>query len=251
MARRPVGLQELMHAMECFFVEFWNLSRLPISSDQDLIDKVKEAGKVDPWCINLPSKSRICHVRCNNGHDLAAHILPNAYALSSSSDIWMLNFAVWINKPDEYASHLQEFRAYYEEHEAEMPWIIWRDASPQHFPKSPTGDFETWGPDHFPCKPLNVSLNPQGELHTKDEALGVLTEGGWRNKLASPVMQKLSIPVMVTWNQSLPMWQWHHHYNPHWKFQGYGNGECTHSCHPSIYQLWIFQLYEILEGLSF
>ncbi|KAK9868414.1 hypothetical protein WJX84_008112 [Apatococcus fuscideae] len=240
--------QEFMHAMECFFVEFWDLTRLPISSNENLIDRVKEAGKVDPWCIHLPGKARICHIRCNNGHDLAVHILPNARSLSSSADIWLLNFAVWLNKAEDYTSHLQAFKEYYERNEQDMPFIIWRDGSPQHFPKSATGDFESWGPDHFPCKPLDVSLDSKDHLHTQDAALQILTEGGWRNKLAAPVMDSLGIPVLATWNQSVPLWQWHHHYNPHWAHQGYGNGECTHSCHPSVYQLWVYQLYALLDS---
>ena len=234
--------------MECFFVEFWDLTRLPISSNENLIDRVKEAGKVDPWCIHLPGKARICHIRCNNGHDLAVHILPNARSLSSSADIWLLNFAVWLNKAEDYTSHLQAFKEYYERNEQDMPFIIWRDGSPQHFPKSATGDFESWGPDHFPCKPLDVSLDSKDHLHTQDAALQILMEGGWRNKLAAPVMDSLGIPVLATWNQSVPLWQWHHHYNPHWAHQGYGNGECTHSCHPSVYQLWVYQLYALLDS---
>lgn len=237
-----------MHAFECFFVAFWGLNRQPISSDQSLIEKVKKAGGVDPWCIDLPEKTRICHIRCNNGLDLISDILPNAKALSTPKDIWQINFAVWINKHEDYAENLEAFQKHYEEHERDMPDIIWRDGTPQHFPKSATGDFEGWGGVNYPCKPLNVTLNSKGLLHTDDPELTILTQGGWRNKMATLVMQHLGIPVIATWNQSVPMWEWHHHYNPHWRYQGYGNGECTHSCHPSIYQVWIYQLWELFDS---
>ena len=35
-------------------------------------------------------------------------------------------------------------------------------------------------------------------------------EGGWRNKLSLPVIARLGIPVIHTWNLSVPMWEYHH-----------------------------------------
>ena len=35
--------------------------------------------------------------------------------------------------------------------------------------------------------------------------LQVVLEGGWRNKLARPVMAALGIPVIPIWNQTVPL----------------------------------------------
>ncbi|DBA69131.1 TPA: hypothetical protein ACH3X2_013099 [Trebouxia sp. C0005] len=39
--------------------------------------------------------------------------------------------------------------------------------------------------------------------------LKVVHEGGWRNQLSRPVMTALGIPVIETWNRSVPIWQYH------------------------------------------
>lgn len=70
----------------------------------------------------------------------------------------------------------------------------------------------------------------------------IIAEGGWRNKLALPVINALGIPIINTWNQSLPMWQFHTHFSEK-------HGDCTHMCHPSEYQYWVFELYQKLKAL--
>ena len=48
-------------------------------------------------------------------------------------------------------------------------------------------------------------------LSTGDTLLAqVIVEGGWRNRISDPVMAKLGIPVMRTWNLSVPLWEYHH-----------------------------------------
>ena len=65
----------------------------------------------------------------------------------------------------------------------------------------------------------------------------VMAEGGWRNRIALPYMHEAGIPVINTWNQSVHMWQYHQ------------ENDCTHSCHPSVYQYWVFELYRTLKSL--
>ena len=72
--------------------------------------------------------------------------------------------------------------------------------------------------------------------------LQVLAEGGWRNKIALPVLEGLGVPIIRTWNQSLPMWQYHTNYSEK-------DGDCTHMCHPSEYQYWVYELYRTLRTL--
>lgn len=46
------------------------------------------------------------------------------------------------------------------------------------------------------------------------------------------------IPILNTWNQSVPFWYVHR------------KGECTHWCQPSVYQLWIYMLWGLLQQLQ-
>lgn len=40
--------------------------------------------------------------------------------------------------------------------------------------------------------------------------LQIIVEGGWRNKMTLPVIERLGIPIMHTWNLSVPLWEYHH-----------------------------------------
>lgn len=63
----------------------------------------------------------------------------------------------------------------------------------------------------FSCKPMSsVTLLPDNALQSIDPAMGVIVGGGWRNRLTLPVIERLGIPVMHTWNQSVPLWEYHH-----------------------------------------
>jgi len=59
--------------------------------------------------------------------------------------------------------------------------------------------------------------------------------GGWRNQILTPVVAALGVPVLHTWNQTVPLWQYNHHYNPNCGDR-YDCGDCTHTCHPSMYE---------------
>lgn len=55
-----------------------------------------------------------------------------------------------------------------------------------------------------------------------------LQQGLWRNKAADAVMRSAGIPLIQSFNESVPMWRAHRDNG-----QGY---ECTHPCHPSLSQ---------------
>ncbi len=60
-------------------------------------------------------------------------------------------------------------------------------------------------------------------------------------QMTNEVMSKAGIPVVSTWNDTLPLWEFH-------RDNGHGL-ECTHFCAPSAPQLWLYLLYENLEQL--
>ncbi len=63
----------------------------------------------------------------------------------------------------------------------------------------------------------------------------VIVGGGWRNRILTPIVAALGVPVLHTWNQTVPLWQYNHHYNPNCGDR-YDCGDCTHTCHPSMYE---------------
>ena len=73
------------------------------------------------------------------GDWLVTDLAPKFGALGMRrADIMVLNFAVWVNVADEYAGNLAMWADYYRRHKAAMPFVLWRDASVQHF-DTPTG----------------------------------------------------------------------------------------------------------------
>ena len=55
------------------------------------------------------------------------------------SDIMVVNFAVWINKAAELEENLSLWADFYRRERQRLPFVIWRDASVQHF-DTPTGE---------------------------------------------------------------------------------------------------------------
>ncbi|EIE18670.1 hypothetical protein COCSUDRAFT_45154 [Coccomyxa subellipsoidea C-169] len=240
-------MQEFMRALQCFMYEFWDLETKPL--DTLIADKGATEGLIGGWCVLLPEQSRICHVRSNMGDWLVTNLLPRFARLGAlPSDIMILNFAVWINKAEELAANVMMWAEYYQRFRDSLPFTIWRDASIQHF-DTPTGDYKCDGcvdakpradDTGFNCKAMDlVTLNPANELETTDPAMQVILEGGWRNRVTLPVMEKLGIPIVHTWNLSVPLWQYHHSFQE--------KDDCTHWCHPSGYQVWIAQMHQTLR----
>ena len=77
--------------------------------------------------------------RSNMGDWLVTDLAPKFGALGvRRQDIMVLNFAIWVNVADEYAGNLAMWADYYRRHKAALPFVLWRDASVQHF-DTPTG----------------------------------------------------------------------------------------------------------------
>ena len=43
----------------------------------------------------------------------------------------------------------------------------------------------------------------------------VVLKGGWRNEIAYRMIPELDMPIMRTWNETVPIYFLHHHYNDH------------------------------------
>eukprot|EP00884_Botryococcus_braunii_P023107 jgi/Botrbrau1/9480/Bobra.0252s0098.2 len=236
--------QEFMRGVQCFFYEFWDLQTR--TQDVSFGGGPAVIGRtLGGWCVEMPESTRICHLRSNLGDWLAHTLLPLFPALGvKRTDVMVLNFAIWINSRQEYERNVSAFANYYQAHKEELPFTIWRDSSVQHF-DTPTGDYQCDGcpsPSYpFICQAIpNVTLNDRNELEADAFHVAEVVAGGWRNRIALPVMEQLGIPIMHTWNTSLPIFHFHHNFQE--------KDDCTHFCHPSPYQMWIWDMYKVLQA---
>ena len=61
-------------------------------------------------------------------------------------------------------------------------------------------------------------------------------------QIANGVMRDAGVPLVETWNETLPLWEFH-------RDNGAGL-ECTHYCFPSAPQLWTYILFNTLRRLA-
>ena len=54
------------------------------------------------------------------------------------SDIMLVNVAVWLNSEKTLRTEISMWVDYFTRHKKQLPFVIWRDASVQHF-NTPTG----------------------------------------------------------------------------------------------------------------
>lgn len=236
--------QEFMRGLQCFMMEFWDMTVHDIKGEYlagAAFDDYREE-LLGGWCVHLPGDTRLCHLRVNFPGELV-RVLPQYERMTmKKSDIVLFNVGLWLNHPEEYSSAMQEFADYYARHKADLPFFLWRDSSVQHF-NTETGNFRN-DPISWDCLPLGTAVSGHGAIRVDDnnvvhsqgsEELDVVLEGGWRNKAVRPVITQLGIPVIDIWNKTIPVWRYHHHYheNPE-------HSDCTHWCHPSPYQMWIY-----------
>ena len=92
------------------------------------------------------------------GQTVARDVLPNAWRVARRKDIWVENFAMWLNNAGEYDEELRQFAEAYRERKHELPFFIWRDASVQHF-DTPTGALGSWAESHGSLR-LSHCANP-------------------------------------------------------------------------------------------
>ncbi len=97
------------------------------------------------------------------------------------TDIVVANFALWINKEPELRANLTAFADYAAAHGPELPFLIWRDSSVQHF-NTPDGDYVgvnwPWTCRAIGDDPDAVRLAPDGRLSSDREELQVRAEAG-------------------------------------------------------------------------
>ena len=237
-------MQQTTKAAMCFMYEFWDLNVTRLDN------MTKAAGLYQPYlnefCIEMPEESRICHLRVNTMTNLTQRVLPNFSKFTGkNSDVMVVNVGIWYSRPSHYQSDMAAFAEYYAANKYDLPFVIWRDNAAQHF-ATPSGEFGLRLAVPYVCKPLNVSLQDDNTLLPQPGCDAAVAqdnvEGGFRNRIANPIVASLGIPIVHTWNFSVPMWEYYHHVAK--------DGDCTHSCHPSGYQVWLYQLHATITSVA-
>ncbi|KAK9868045.1 hypothetical protein WJX84_001376 [Apatococcus fuscideae] len=246
------AMKEFMQALQCFFLEFWDMETRPLDSlvaepklagdgtdRRQLLQQLTKGG----WCVQLPQNTRVCYVRADSGDDLMLRVLPGFPRATSSKldDLMLLNFGHAHSDWEAYQGNLTNFAHYIRTRQAELPFLIWQESSAEHY-DSPNGDMlEPRASDD--CKPVEgIQQNEGSELQSSQEWMRVVTQGGWRNTLAYSLMDELHVPVVYAWNETLPLWQFHQAYQTEQR-----PGDCTLNCHPSTYQWTLFKLWKTLS----
>lgn len=151
-------------------------------------------------------------VRRLQGFDLVERLLPRFPAFMGSRDLAVVNFGLHHGEPSAYVAALGNFSAYVSAHRDELPALLWQQTSAQHFASEwGTGEYPGGDPP-FQCAPLaNLYLQKDGALALEPGAQdpGELLLGGWRNALADPAMRAAGVPVVQSYNESVPLWQMH------------------------------------------
>lgn len=91
--------------------------------------------------------------RCRNyGSELAEDIFPNLPHIGANiSDIVVFNFGLWHNDLASFSGNASAVAQSLISHRASLPFLIWRESSPQHF-DTPQGEYgcQTCQSPHFP-----------------------------------------------------------------------------------------------------
>eukprot|EP00879_Flechtneria_rotunda_P021731 GHRR01022915.1.p1 GENE.GHRR01022915.1~~GHRR01022915.1.p1 ORF type:complete len:334 (+),score=95.40 GHRR01022915.1:804-1805(+) len=186
------------------------------------------------------------------GNRTTSGVLPVIHeSLANPQDLFIVNFGLWHGetRQPQYVTNLHQLGKYYAATKGKYPHFLWMETPKQHF-DSADGDYKaSWigkrkGP--WRCQPIKgVSMDEDGLLHAdKGDAMAeYVVEGSWRNILARDILHKqYGVPMLSVYNSTATAWEFH-------RLNTEGQ-ECSHYCHPSIPQLWVWTLKSTLQQLS-
>ena len=240
-------MRTLHVALQCFLSEFWNLTEEPVSNNPKTLTEWQTALSANtihgvPTCEGLLQDTRVCFVESLLGNETVKNTLPVLYNGNvQSKDIILINFGLWHHDELSYKAALGSFASLTASLKRQCPNIFWKDTPPQHF-DTPSGSWRSGlGKPPFRCRQIQgVELQKDHSLSTARAEQQLIVEGGWRNKAAKSVLQPY-MPIVESWNDTVPLWKFHRDN----VMQGY---ECSHYCHPSASEVWIFNLYNTLKN---
>jgi len=197
----------------------------------------------------MPDATRLCLVHTIQGDLFVAPnrtkvgILPLLHTISEKDDIFVMNFGLWHGETvrPAYQQYMHLVGDFYNRTKHDFPNQFFMQTPKQHF-ESADGDYQVgWlakkqGP--FKCQPISgVTLLPDGSLAGDEDSViaQYVAAGTWRNIDAHNILHETyGMPIIPVYNLTVPAWDRHR--------ENFNGQECSHFCHPSIPQLWIYQL---------
>ncbi|WIA13604.1 hypothetical protein OEZ85_007170 [Tetradesmus obliquus] len=248
--------KDFFKALKCFMIEFQDLATYHASNNytaMHLLDSIPGFG--EPHCVHMPQRTRLCQVHTIQG-DLFIEgnrtkigVLPLLQqSMAHPNDIFIVNFGLWHGetKQPEYKDNLHQLGKFYTATKDKFPNLFWFETPKQHF-DSADGDYKVpWigtrkGP--FTCQPVQgLSMDKDGALHAEagNAVAAYVMKGSWRNIMAREILiEQYKLPVIPVYNSSATAWQFHR--------VNFDGQECSHYCHPSIPQLWVWVLKQTLQ----
>ena len=181
-------------------------------------------------------------------------VLPILFgSIADPLDIFIMNFGLWhhTHSRDGYKTTLHQLGTFYNDTKGEFPYQFFMETPKQHF-SSENGDWaKQWftalkDQGNLTCKPIaGVTMNAQGELIAeRGNALAMeVAAGGWRNADARKVLRDTyGMTFVPVYNATVPAWEMHR--------QNAAGQECSHYCHPSMPQLWVYMFYRTLQNVG-
>ncbi|KAK9830112.1 hypothetical protein WJX72_009847 [[Myrmecia] bisecta] len=235
--------RHLYFALLCFLSEFHSLEVANVTaSDEELFGPLED-NYVPASCLLMPHNTRVCQFHVNKGETWLRNGFGVLQRVANPQDVVVVNFGLWHTFwPEVYTALLRGFADYYQQHKHHLPGMVWKDTSPQHFPTA-FGDFEG-GEAPFDCRPVDqVAQQPDGSLLALSPEYELVARGGFQNTQAREILGRVGMPIIDTWNDTLPLWDYHS--GTPGKDQ-----ECTHYCTgSSAPQLWVYAMYKQLKRM--
>jgi len=169
------------------------------------------------FCVRSVSKSLICYDRTN----VAQNILDNYRRykkLFSEFGIIVLNFGLH-DKDFNLIPVQLLFRKLKRDLNSKTA-LVWRETAPQHF----NNEGGVYSPEKLNDNCVDISTHSQKESNRF-------------NHKYNSIFQENEIPILKIWNLTKRY------------FDAHVQGECTHYCQPGIAELWLHELYTLLNQL--
>lgn len=169
-------------------------------------------------------------------------------SLGRSQDILIVNFGLWHGetRQEDYRQNLHQLGKFYQATKGNFSNLFWMETPKQHF-DSADGDYKVaWigtrkGP--WQCQAIKgVSMKSDWSVSaTEGDAVAeYVMQGSWRNIMAREILQQqYDVPILPVYNSTVTAAEYHR--------QNFDGQECSHYCHPSLPQLWLYMLKQTLQ----
>lgn len=253
---------DLYKAMLCTFRDFRDPDTGPVAPPEYLRDEFAPFGigrpvsanttqvayfrehkptVVEPSCVHLLDRTRVCYLRYDKMEQMGEQ-LNELSRLVEERDISIVNFGLH-HGASTLILGLEKLLLRIRKTPLGTN-LYFKDTPPQHF-DTLTGGYPMGHKPPFTCKPLfGLKLKSDGTLRLRggrgqNSAASLYVKANQRNLVTLPVVSKLHIPIIHTYNVSAVLHDFH-------RDNGAGH-ECSHFCYP-VPGLWVHSLFKTLAA---